>query len=371
MLSRSRLLGPAATLLTGLLTLLLAVLLLTTSAAPVGGVVARADDDSPLAGVRWGVPKSGGDPQWAAYQQSSGRQKRLLGRIALQPTARWFGAWIPDGRIASTVDTYLEAATGGDPDVLAQLTVFRVVPWEQAACQRLPTKAERASYKRWIRRFVAAVGDEQRAAVVLQPDGPFAQCAPGGSRVLSRLVSYAARRLGALDRTTTYIDAGSAGWNHLDPANAVTLLRRAGVAHVRGFHLNTTHYESVPRQVEFGARVVAALAGAGLPGKAFTVDTAENGRPFTWQWHMDHRPRVPFNHAPACRTKKQRHCVTLGIPPTADVAAARWRLPERTRDLAREHVDGYLWAGRPWLHLQSYPFERKRALRMARTTPYQ
>jgi endoglucanase len=52
------------------------------------------------------------------------------------------------------------------------------------------------------------------------------------------------------------------------------------------------------------------------------------------------------------------------------VAAARWGLPARVRRLAREHVDGYLWAGRPWLYLQSEPFSMKRALAVARTTPY-
>ena len=36
---------------------------------------------------------------------------------------------------------------------------------------------------------------------------------------------------------------------------------------------------------------------------------------------------------------------------------------------AAEHVDGYLWFGRPWLHMQADPFELQRALGLARTTP--
>ncbi|MBF4161812.1 glycoside hydrolase family 6 protein [Nocardioides acrostichi] len=325
---------------------------------------------NPLAGRAWGVPRHTAEPQWLAYEAASGRQKRLLGRIALRPTSKWFGAWIPDGDIKQKVRSYIDASTGGDTAVVAQLTVFRMVPWEQAACTRLPTKTERTSYKRWIRRFVAGIGTEQHAAVVLQPDGPFALCAPDGSHVLSRLETYAAKRLGALPNVATYIDAGSAGWNHLDPANAVRQLTRAGVEHVRGFHLNTTHYESTAREIDFGAEVVAALAKAGLDDVHFTVDTAENGRPFTYTEFFDAHPDGVFNNAPACRRAAQRVCATLGIPPTAQVARKRWHLPARIRRLAREHVDGYLWAGRPWLDTQTWPFVRQRALRMARTTPF-
>lgn len=332
---------------------------------------ASASEDNPLAGREWGVARSSSDLAWVAYQEQSGHKRKLLGRIALHPTNRWFGAWIPDDQIRNRVRSYIETSTGGDPDTVAMLTVFRMVPWEQDACRRLPTKAEKESYQRWIRRFADEIGDEQRAAVVLQPDGPFALCAPGGSQVLSRMVAWAAERLSRLDRTTTYIEIGSAGWNHLDPANAVRLLTRAGIENVRGFHMNTTHYESTERQIRFGSQVVDALAQAGHPGKHFTVDTAENGRPFTWQWFQDHHPGGVFNNAPVCRTRQQRHCVTLGIPPTTEVARPRWGLPEDVRAMAREDVDAYLWAGRPWLDTQSAPLVLSRALGMARTTPFQ
>lgn len=342
---------------------LLAVLLLAWTPSPV-----RATEDNPLAGHEWGVARSSSDLAWAAYQAHSGHRRKLLGRIALHPTNRWFGAWIPDDQVRDKLRAYIETSTGGDEDTVAMLTIFRMVPWEQDACRRLPTKAEKASYKRWISRFASEIGDEQRAAVVLQPDGPFALCAPGGSQVLSRMVAWAAERLSRLDRTTTYVEIGSAGWNHLDPAGAVRLLRRSGIEHVRGFHLNTTHYESTERQVRFGSQVVDALAEAGFPGKHFTVDTAENGRPFTWEEFHEKHPGGVFNNAPVCRTRKERRCVTLGIPPTTDVASKRWGLPEDVRAMAREDVDAYLWAGRPWLDTQAAPLVLARALGMARTT---
>ncbi|RYP87793.1 hypothetical protein EKO23_05260 [Nocardioides guangzhouensis] len=62
--------------------------------------------------------------------------------------------------------------------------------------------------------------------------------------------------------------------------------------------------------------------------------------------------------------------MTLGIPPTADVANARWGLSATNRARAPAHVDGYLWFGRPWLCMQADTFVMSRALAMARTTPY-
>ena len=71
-----------------------------------------------------------------------------------------------------------------------------------------------------------------------------------------------------------------------------------------------------------------------------------------------------------CDTRTEVRCVTLGIPPTHDVADRRWGLSLRNRARARAHVDGYLWFVRPWLFMQADPFVMSRALKLARTTPY-
>lgn len=346
--------GAALCLLAGLLML------------PLAPAQATPRDENPLAGHEWGVYQGPAEMAWAPYENATGRKKELLAKIALRPKAKWFGAWIPDDEIAGKVNDYIANATGGDDDVLVQLTLFRMVPWEQLTCTRKPTTAEKDSYRRYVRRFARAIGDA-RAAVVVQPDGPFANC----GKVYSRLVRYAVLRLEPLPRTATYVEVGSSAWNHDDPAEAVRLLVRGGIDHARGFHLNTTHYQPTADEVRFGARVVRALAARGVRGKHFTVDTAENGRPFTWEWFWAHHPQGIWNNAPTCQTRSQTHCVTLGIPPTTRVAARKWGLPADVRRLARQHVDGYLWAGRPWLHIQTAPFDMERALSMARTTPYQ
>ena len=96
------------------------------------------------------------------------------------------------------------------------------------------------------------------------------------------------------------------------------------------------------------------------------VNTAENGRPFTYQQY--HGPN--YDNARVCPSRSAHRCVTLGIPPTWHVASRRWHLSAGLRRIARRLVDGYLWIGRPWLDNQSDPFDLKRSLSLARTTPF-
>jgi hypothetical protein len=322
---------------------------------------------NPLAGHEWGVYLGPQDQSWQPWVNASGHRKQLLAKIALRPKAKWFGAWTGDARaIGQKVHDYIDNATGGDPDVLVQMTVFRMVPWEAEADDRLPTAREQRDYKAWIDAFAAAVGDRTHAAIILQPDGPLALKAPHGSLLPSRLIAYAAARFGRLDNTATYIDAGASDWPAGRPDIAATILQRAGVEHVRGFSLNPTHYTSTAENIAYGTRVVAELAHRGIPGRHFVVDTAENGRPFHFDEYRGSHP----NNAKVCETRSERTCVTLGIPPTTRVADVRWGLPAQQRAQARAHVDGYVWAGRPWLYMQTDPFSMQRALAMARTTPY-
>jgi endoglucanase len=140
--------------------------------------------------------------------------------------------------------------------------------------------------------------------------------------------------------------------------------------YARGFALNATHYDSTQSEILFGARVVGALARAGLPGRHFVINTADNGRPFTYQQFRRRFPSVNWAQPRACRTRSSRLCVTLGIPPTTNVASPRWGLSRRARALAARWVDAYLWIGRPWLDYQASPFDLERSLQLARTTPF-
>jgi endoglucanase len=361
----------------GLSAALLGALAVTwaVTSAPVHGVPAEPSTEpsaqragsNPLAGRPWGTYAGVGDAAWVAWSAlPDGKEKTLLERIVLQPRSRWYGQWVPLDHVRESVAGSIAVAQNGNPETVAQLTVFRMVPWEERACTSLPTAAEQADYKAWIDEFVAGVGDAH-AAIVLQPDGPFALCAPHGSKLYSKLIKYAAKRLGALPNASTYIDAGASDWLKEDPQRALKILLPAGVKSVRGFSLNNTHYAAVEDEIAFGAAVVKALARRGVKGMHFVVNTAANGRPFNG---YDYKGKN-FDNAETCKTKRQRRCVTLGIPPTADVANPAWGLPPATARLALKYADGYVWVGRPWLYNQADPFDMQRALDVSRTTPFQ
>ncbi len=349
---------------------LVAAACLLLLAAPVASAgVANAGIDGapssdPLAGLPWGTYSGPLDEVFPAYRTARGETRRLLGLIAQRPRVRWFGAWYADRIARRTASEYIADTTAGRSDVLAQMAVFRVDPWEGGICSRLPSAAQQASYRRWIDGFASGIGSA-RVALILQPDLPFATCAPHHSRLPLELVAYAARRFTALPHTTVYLDAGAADWPTV--REAVSILRGGGVRDVRGFALNATHYDSTTSEIRFGAQVVAALARAGIRGKHFVINTAANGRPFTYQ---QHQPHSDFDNAGVCRSRSSQRCVTLGIPPTTDVANVKWHLPHDVRAIASRLVDAYLWIGRPWLENQADPFDLQRALALARTTPF-
>lgn len=337
-----------------------------TSAAPAASA-AEPSSDNPFADRPWGVYLGSGDQTWAPYVSSTGTRRELLAKIALAPKAKWFGAWVPASQIESKVRGYIASSLeqAGDPDAVVQLTDFALKPWEHDACKRLPSAAQIASYKRWSDNFAAGM-DDAHVAVILQPDGPFALCAPHHSKVLSHLIRYAAQRLAAHPNTSVYIEAGAADWLRSDPVRAARILVPAGVAGVRGFALNGTHYDSTANEIAFGTKVVRELARRGIPGKHFVINTSSNGKPFDGFTYKGPN----FDNARVCRSTGDTACVTLGIPPTAEVADPRWGLSALNRTRAARYVDAYLWFGRPWLYMQADPFVMKRALALVRTTPF-
>lgn len=352
---------PAAS---ALLAALVALLLLAApaTAGVANGGLPGVPLNNPLAGIPWGVYRGPLDGIYPAWQRARGRQRKLLAKIALRPTARWFGSWDADNTAQALARDYIRTSTQGRANTLTQVAVFRLEPWEQAACSRLPSEQQQGSFRRWIDGFAAGIGSA-RVALILQPDLPFASCAPGGSLLPLQLVSYAARQFSALPHTTVYIDAGARDWEPV--SKAIWLLRNAGVGYTRGFALNITHYDSTEAELRFGAAVVRGLARAGISGMHFVVNTAENGAPFErYRYHGN-----KLNPA-VCASRHAHACATLGIPPTWHTALARWRLSRRARGIASSLADAYMWIGRPWLINGSYPFDRQRALGLAASTPF-
>jgi endoglucanase len=334
---------------------------LTTSALAGTANAGLSRSSNPLAGIQWGHYTGPIDSVYPAYAAAHGRDRRLLAKIALRPLAFWFGNWFADSYAKTVAEQYIASVTAGNPNVLAQVTVFRLVPWEGTACSQAPGRAAQASYEHWIDGFAAGIGSA-RVALVLQPDLPFALCSPDRAVPL-QLVAYAARRFSALAHTTVYIDVGAAEW--ASPSQAASLLAQAGVDRARGFALNATQYGSTGLELEYGASVLHALGAEGIRRKHFVVSTAQNGAPFlAGQYHGNSNfPRV-------CASRADRICETLGIPPTWQTAAPQWGLSANDRSIAAHDADAYLWLGRPWLGNGGTAFVLSRALGLAASSPF-
>lgn len=322
----------------------------------------HASHANPLAGMKWGVYTGPNyNSIYPNYQEASGRNRQLLAKIALEPQVFAFGAWDPDSEAKSVAQDFISVTTHGNPAVLTQVAIFRLDPWEGQACPNGSwNAANQQSYKTWINNFAAGIGSA-RVALVLQPDLPFSVCAP--SPVPLQLVNYAAHRFNALPHTTVYVDAGARYFPSFTAA--VSMLERAGISSARGFALNTSEYDTTSSEVEYGARLVQALAAAGIRNKHFVVSTSQNGAGFL---NGDYPGNV--NDPRVCRNSHDKLCVTLGIPPTTQVASPRWHLSGSDAGLASRYVDAYVWAGRPWLFGPASAFDSQRALGLAASTPF-
>jgi endoglucanase len=334
----------------------------------------EVERDDPLIGGRWAVYKGPWNGIYPAYEHASGTNKALLGRIALQPRAIWFAANLGTSRIGNDVRGFIADQQQGDPDALVQMAVFRQWPREEAGRGTPLSRAEQADYRAWIDQVASAIGDA-RVAMILEPDLGLDAVPnnPGDKRtadpaVRLGLVRYAAHRFAQLSRTTVYLDASDSDWLSIE--KEVPLLTAAGIDDVRGFALGATHYSSVAENIDYGTELVKALAAAGHPDKHFVIDTADNGKPFTWKQYYAKHPRGDFDNAEPCGSAAETQCDTLGIPPTTDVADERLDLTDDQSEQALKYVDGYLWFGRPWLVRQASPFSLTRSLQVARTTPF-
>jgi hypothetical protein len=351
----------------------LAVLLLALTAAAAALVgtatapaAARSGSTNPLAGGTWGVYTGNQDGIYPAWEAATGTNKRLLAKIALRPRVRWYGSWIKRGDIRSYIHDDIVKTQNGDPNTLVQVAIFRLWPRGESHKDDPLTLADQSAYRAWIDAAARGIGNA-RVAMILEPDLGVSLT---GWRpaVRLRLARYAAQVFGKLPRTSVYLDAASPDWLTVDKAKSMVIA--AGVRYTRGFALNATHYTSTPSNIDYGRSIGIALAHAGLPGKHFVVNTADTGRPFTGREYWAKHPNGNFNNAEVCLDRTERRCVTLGIPPTSNVAAAAWQFSATINRWARNWCDAYLWYGRPWLHNQASPFDLQRSLQIARTTPY-
>lgn len=253
------------------------------------------------------------DPDFVKKLESAGAASPAdaarIQKVAAQPTAIWLDSIESVGKVSAVLD---DAKTRPHPPVL---TVFAVYDLPNRDCAAKASAGELAvengGEERYKTDFIDKIAVElaahpgQRVAIILEPDSipnlvtnqqlPKCAALDGPER---RLLAYAAA---ALSRAGAYVylDAGHAGWIGWEPNRkrivevyADILARAGGADKIRGFFTNVSNYNVVqgddnrrlapgtptPDELTYVQKLAASLAGAGIEGKGFVIDTGRNGR---------------------------------------------------------------------------------------------
>ncbi len=297
--------------------LALAALLACAAALAVSTPPATAQGGNPLAGVPLFVDHhSPSWHQWRVYRHRGQRHKAaLVWKIAREPRALWLGRFTRP-HFRHKVRRLIRAAgrQGSVP-------VFTVMRAESRGCGAGYTgggPAEDARTRAWYRRLARAIGGA-RVVIAFEPDslGTIDCHARSRRDDRIRLLRYGVKALSRLPGATIYLEAGASDW---EPARRTARqLRAIGIARVRGFMLNATHFDWTRNNIRHGLDISRRVGG-----KPFIINTAENGRgPIHYRAANGRRINVWCN--PPRRG--------LGIPPTTNTS--------------NPMVDAYLWINRP------------------------
>jgi cellulase/cellobiase CelA1 len=285
--------------------LLVLVFVLTIAASST----ATAQTGNPLAGkrqfidceqghLRGAAPYSVWPSLWKYQRAGDGVKAALLQKIARVPQVKWLAGDGVRPLPGSALDNYvhnvaappwggpncndrLSRRTAANDPYVGDYPVFAIRILQHVHCNRgyngggRWNRTTRGLYLPWIEAFVdglAPIGG--RAGVILEPDGlaVIPKClSRGAARQRLALMRAVTKRLGREPGITTYIDIGSSSW--LRRGQALRLLKRSGVRSIRGFAINTTHFNHTRNELRYGNWLAKKLGG-----KPYVVNTAENGR---------------------------------------------------------------------------------------------
>jgi endoglucanase len=277
-----------------------------------------AQSGDPLAGARFYVDWNWGSAalQAEAWAHSKPAASRMLDVIAREPTAHRFGSW--DGAYPGLkVSEFLARASVEQPGTVPMIETYRIVGGNCGNWSDPP--AAQAAYHNWITSFARGISG-YRAVLFLEMDSLITVGCLNHHGVDVRMheLRDAINVLTAnCPRLVIYLDAGAA--DAVPAAKISGLLRRAGVAKIQGFFLNSTHFDWTSHEIRFGQQI-SRMTG----GKHFVISTAANGR----------GPLVPPDPV------RQGNEVLCNPP-------GRGLGPKPTTNTGYRFVDAFAWIGNP------------------------
>jgi endoglucanase len=279
---------------------------------------------NPLAGLTfYNDPESPSMQAWRSLQRSGQRAKAdLIGKIANQPKALWLGRFTRPNFFVKVRRLIEPARARGEVPIF---TVLRAQSTKCSPDYQGGGPAEDARTRNWYENLARAIGDD-RVVIAFEPDslGTIDCLARSRRDDRIRLLAHGVDVLSRLPNATIYLEAGASDW---EPATrTANQLRAIGIAKVRGFMLNVTHYDWTRANIEHGLQI-SRLTG----GKHFVINTAENGRgPVHVKRWID-------------RSRNIWRRITVWCNP-----GLRGLGPAPTTDTSRpDKVDAYLWINRP------------------------
>jgi len=284
-----------------------------------GGVSAPAQtgDENPLAGLSFYVDQdSSSMEQWRSLQRSGQRSKAdLVWKIAREPKAVWVGRFTSPNFHVKVRRIFDNAHAQGAVPIL---TVLRAQSTRCSPTYDGGGSAEDARTRAWYDDLARAIGFD-RVVIAFEPDslGTIDCHAKSRRAARYRLLRYGIDALSGNPNATIYIEAGASDWE--GASRMAKKLRRVGIAKVRGFMLNATHYDWTRANVAYGLKL-SRLVG----GKHFVINTAENGR-------------GPIHK----RLPNGRRLTVWCNPPKRGLG------PAPTTNTSNPMADAYLWINRP------------------------
>jgi endoglucanase len=246
-------------------------------AAPTNGADARGTNPSspnPLSGLELYVNQIN-DP---AYEQMRSYQRQgritkanLVARIANTSRGVWFGRFTSP-HFTEKVKNFLNCAQWMQPGSVPVMDVLRAQSSQCNPHYKAGGVAEDKRTMKWYRDFAAAVGNA-RVIIAYEPDsiGTISCLARSRRAARKRLLRYGVDVLSKLPNATIYLEGTASDWK--SPAFTAKMLRYLGIAKVRGFMVNVTHFDWTINNIRYGNKVSRKLHG-----KPFVVSTSYNGR---------------------------------------------------------------------------------------------
>ncbi len=247
----------------------------------------------------------------ATKTETNPELKKLYYQIGGTPSATWLDGshGNEDARLKKILDN--AQAAGETP----QFVIYGI-PNRDCSGWSAGGHSNGASYKQWIDKVSATIGDA-KTVVVIEPDAINFCGQPEEStqrHERKALLNYTAQTLKRNNpNTAAYLHAGGEG---MQANHAAAAIADSGIEHLRGFAVNVAGHGATEVEQAWAEEVVTELEALGIKDKYYVVDTSRNGVG---------DPPATSNSFASCNNFN----AAVGPRPTASTTAP--------------HADAYLW----------------------------